>query len=134
MTRYLMYKNKINKMGDKRFPKIASYSSQSHLRIKWGWHIYSKYWINHWGVEKEATLQNNNNIKSIITSKFKEKLWCIKELDDNIKLIYYEVINPNLEHQKYIYILASAKKKINIDKRLIVKEDGGLFLKRCGMK
>jgi hypothetical protein len=62
-------------------------------------------------------LQNNNNIKNIITSKFKEKLWCDKELEDKRKLRYYkEVINPNLEDQKYLFVLTSIKKKINIVK------------------
>jgi hypothetical protein len=36
MTRYLMYKNKLNNMEDKRLPKIASNSSQNHLRLKQG--------------------------------------------------------------------------------------------------
>jgi hypothetical protein len=56
-------------------------------------------------------------IKNIITSKFKKNLWCNKELRDKIKLRYYkEVINPNLEDQKYLSILTRAKKKINIAK------------------
>jgi hypothetical protein len=38
-------------------------------------------------------------------------------IEENRKLGYYkEVINPNLEDQKYLYILSSLKKKINIDK------------------
>jgi hypothetical protein len=36
---------------------------------------------------------------------------------DKIKLRYYkEVVNPNLEDQKYLSILRSANKKINIAK------------------
>ena len=31
MTRYLMYKHKINNMGDQRLPKIALNSNQTHL-------------------------------------------------------------------------------------------------------
>jgi hypothetical protein len=34
MTRYLMYKNKLNNMEDMRLPKIASKSSGNHLRLK----------------------------------------------------------------------------------------------------
>lgn len=29
-------------------------------------------------------MQNNNNIKTFITSIFKEKFWCHKELEDKI--------------------------------------------------
>ena len=44
-------------------------------------------------------------------------LWCSKELEDKKKIRYYnEVINHNLEDQKYLYILTSIKKKINIAK------------------
>jgi hypothetical protein len=85
--------------------------------LKWGWHKDVKSWLNHWGIKEEVTLQNNDNIKNIITSKFKEKLWCDKELEDKRKLRYYkEVINPNLEDQKYLFVLTSVKKKINIAK------------------
>jgi hypothetical protein len=38
MTRYLMYKNKLNNMEDKRLPKIASKLSRNHHRLKRGWH------------------------------------------------------------------------------------------------
>jgi hypothetical protein len=78
MTRYLMYKNKLNNMEDKMLPKIASNSSQNHL--KQGWHKDSQSWLNHWGIKEEIILQNKDNIKNIITTKFKEKLWCDKEL------------------------------------------------------
>ena len=62
-------------------------------------------------------LQNINNIKDIVTSKFKEKLWCEKYLTSKGKLSYYKkVINPTLEDQKYLSILTSSKKKINIAK------------------
>jgi hypothetical protein len=44
-------------------------------------------------------------------------MWCDKELEDKIKLRYYkEVVNPNLEYQKYLSVLTSIKKKINIAK------------------
>jgi hypothetical protein len=100
MTRYLMYKNKLNNMEDKRLPKIASNSSQNHLQLKQGWHKDAQSWLNHWGIKEEIILQNKDNIKNIITSKFKEKMWCNKELEGKRKLRYYkEVINPNLEDQ-----------------------------------
>jgi hypothetical protein len=117
MIRYLTYKNKINNMDDKRLPKIASNSSQNHQRLKWGWHKDVKSWLNHWGIQEEAIMQNTDNITNIITSKFKENMWCDKELEDKRKLRYYkEVVNPNLEDQKYLSVLRSAKKKINIAK------------------
>jgi hypothetical protein len=48
-------------------------------------------------------MQNTDNIKNIITSKFKENMWCNKELEYKIKLRYYkEVVNPNLEDKKYL--------------------------------
>src|SRR5271168_3524262 len=44
-------------------------------------------------------------------------MWCEKELAAKRKLRYYkEVINPTLEDQKYLSILTSSKKKINIAK------------------
>jgi hypothetical protein len=62
-------------------------------------------------------MQNTDNITNIITSKFKENMWCDKELEDKRKLRYYkEVVNPNLEDQKYLSVLRSEKKKINIAK------------------
>ena len=62
-------------------------------------------------------MQNINNIKDIVTSKFKEKMWREKDLAAKRKLRYYkEVINPTLEDQKYLSILTSSKKKINIAK------------------
>jgi hypothetical protein len=62
-------------------------------------------------------LQNKDTIKNTIKSKFKEKMWCDKELEEKIKLIYYEeVINPNLEDQNYLSVLTSIKKKISLAK------------------
>jgi hypothetical protein len=62
-------------------------------------------------------MQNIENITDIITSKFKENMWCDKELVDKTKLRYYkEVVNPNLEDKNCLSILKSAKKKINIAK------------------
>ena len=40
-------------------------------------------------------MQNINNIKNNVTSMFKKKLWCEKDLEAKRKLRYYkEVINP----------------------------------------
>jgi hypothetical protein len=66
----------------------------------------------------EATiLQNKDTIKKIVKSKFKEKMWCDKELEEKRKLRYYlDVINPNLEDQNYLSILTSVKKKKSIAK------------------
>ena len=62
-------------------------------------------------------MQNINNIKNIVTYKFKEKMWCEKDLEAKRKLrCYKEVINPTLEDQKYLSILTSSKKKNNISK------------------
>jgi len=95
-----MYKDKINNMGNQRLPKIALKSSQYCLRLKRGWYKYARAWIHLWGIDENVTLQNINNTKNIVTSKFKEKLWDEKELEGKIKLRYYkEVINPNLEDQ-----------------------------------
>ena len=42
---------------------------------------------------------------------------CDKELEDKIKLIYYkEVVSPNLEDQKNLFVLTNVKKRINIAK------------------
>jgi hypothetical protein len=44
-------------------------------------------------------------------------MWCDKELEGKIKLRYYKEVNkPNLEDQRYLSILRSVKKKINITK------------------
>ena len=49
--------------------------------------------------------------------KFKEKIWCEKDLEAKRKLRYYmEVISPTLEDEKYFFILTSSKKKINMGK------------------
>jgi hypothetical protein len=51
MTRYLVYKNKLNNMEDKRLPKIASKSSHNHHLLKQGWHkdalVLAKLYGNH---------------------------------------------------------------------------------------
>ena len=117
MTRLLLYKHKLNNIGDHRLPKLALNSSQNHLRLKRGWYKDTRAWLNHQEIGENVALQNINNIKNIVTSKFKEKMWCEKDLATKIKLSYYKkVINPTLEDQKYLSILTSSKKKINIAK------------------
>ena len=69
------------------------------------------------GLDEIVALQNINNIKNIVTSKFKEKMWCEKDLEAKRKLRYYkEVINHTLEDQNYLFVLTRLKKKINIAK------------------
>ena len=76
-------------MGDHRLPKLALYSYQNHLRLKRGWYKDTRAWLNHWEIDKNVALQN------IVTSKFKVKMRCEKDLEAKIKLRYYkEVINP----------------------------------------
>jgi len=66
-------------------------------------------------IKDKFILYNTNDIKNIIKAKFKEFLWWNKELEDNIKLRYKkEVVNPNLEDQKYLYVLTSLRKRIDI--------------------
>jgi hypothetical protein len=66
---------------------------------------------------EETILQNKDTIKKNVKSKFKEKMWCDKELEEKIKLRYYKyVINPNLEDQNYLSVFPSVKKKISIAK------------------
>lgn len=78
-------------MGDKKIPKIVSYSSKNHLQLNRGWHKDTMSWLSHQVVEEEFTLENSDISKNIITSKFKEKLWWD---EDKRKLRYYkDVIN-----------------------------------------
>jgi hypothetical protein len=56
MTRYLMYKNKLNNIEDKRLPKIASKSNHNHHQLKRGWHKDSRSWINYWGIMEDTIL------------------------------------------------------------------------------
>ena len=62
-------------MGDHRLPKLAFNSSKKHLSLKRGWYKDTRSRLNHWEID-----ENINNIQNIVTSKFKEKLWCEKEL------------------------------------------------------
>ena len=68
-------------MGDHRLPKLAFNSIPNHLRLKRGWYKDIRAWLNHWEIDENIALQNIKNIKNIITSKFKEKLWCEKDLE-----------------------------------------------------
>ena len=43
-------------------------------------------WLNNWCIDENKILQNIDNVKNIITSKFKEKLWCEENLAVKIKL------------------------------------------------
>jgi hypothetical protein len=56
MTRYIMYKNKLNNMEDKRLPKIASKSSSNHHRLKRGWHKDTRYWLKYLGMMEDTIL------------------------------------------------------------------------------
>jgi hypothetical protein len=59
MIRYLMYKNKINNMDDKRLPIISSNSSQNHQQLKRGWHNDAKSWLNNWGISSQQRSSNS---------------------------------------------------------------------------
>ena len=84
-------------MGDHRIPKLALNSIQNNLSLKRCWYKDIRAWLNHWEIEKSVALQNINDIKNIVTSKFKEKMRCEKDLVVKRKLRYYkEVINPTL--------------------------------------
>jgi hypothetical protein len=66
---------------------------------------------------EDTILHSKYTIKNIIKSKFKEKMWCDKELEEKRKLRYdKDVINHNLEYQNYLTIWTSVKKKISIAK------------------
>jgi hypothetical protein len=104
-------------MEDKRLPKIASKSSRNHHRLKRGWNKDAWCWLNYWEIMEDIIFHNKYTIKKIFKSKFKEKMWCDKDLEEKRKLRYYkDVINPNLEDQNYLYVFPGVKKKITIAK------------------
>ena len=104
-------------MENEGLPKIALNSSQNQLRLMRCWCKDTMAWLNHLGIDENDILQKIDNVKTIITSKFKEKFWCEENLAVKRKLRYYrEVINPNLEHEKYLSVVTSSRKKINIAK------------------
>ena len=112
-----MYKHKINNMGNEIIPKISLNSSQNQLCLKQCWCKDGISWSNLWGIDENNILQNIDNVKNIITSKFKEKFWCEENLAVKRKLRYQkEFINPNLEDQKYLLVVTSSRKEINISK------------------
>jgi len=76
MTRYLMYKNNLNNMEDKRLPIIASKSSHNHHQLRRGWHKDTRSWINYWGIMEDTILQNKDTIRMQSTLIY------------NIKIIY----------------------------------------------
>ena len=55
-ARNMMYKHKINKMGNTRLPKIALNSSQNQLRLKRYWCKDTMAWLNHWGIDEKNIL------------------------------------------------------------------------------
>jgi hypothetical protein len=90
---------------------------------------------------EDTILQDKDTTKKIVKSKFKEKMWCDRYLEEKTKLRYYkDLINPNLEDQNYLSILTSVKKTISISKirtnsHELHNEIGvGQFLKCHGMK
>jgi len=108
MIRFMLYKHNLNNVDDHRLPKLALNSSQNHLRLNRGWHKDTRASLNYWEINKNDALQDINNIKDIVISMFKEKMWCEKDLTAKRKLRYYKkVINPTLEDQKYLSILTS---------------------------
>jgi len=67
---------------------LSKFSSNCHLKSKNDWHKNDKFWLNHFTIEKEVTLQNIDTIKKSITSKFKKKLKYHKEIKvKEIKLL-----------------------------------------------
>ena len=76
MTRYLMYNHKINNMGNERLPKIDLNSSKNQLHLKRCWCKHTMAWLNHWGIDENDIFHNIDNVKNIITSKFKDKFSC----------------------------------------------------------
>ena len=41
-------------------------------------------WLNRWEIDENVSLQTINSIKNSVISKFKEKMWCEKDLEDKI--------------------------------------------------
>ena len=82
-----MYKNKLKNMEDKGLPKIAPESSENDHRLKWGWHKDVRSWINYCGIMEDTIFHNKDTIKTKFNSKFKEKMWCDKEVEKKIKVL-----------------------------------------------
>ena len=80
----MLYKHKINNMGDHRLPKLALNSSQNHLRLKRDWYKDTRAWLYHWEINENVALQNINNIKKLLLLSSKKKcgvrkIWQLKE-------------------------------------------------------
>ena len=86
-------------MDKKRLQKLDSNSIQNHQRLKQGWHDDSKSSLNHWGIKEEVILKNIDNIKNIVQDKFKENVWCEKELEDEKKCM--KIISEKLIRKDY---------------------------------
>lgn len=72
-TRLLLYKHKLNSIGDHRIPKLALNSSENNLRLKRGLHKDTRAWLNHWEIDENVALQNINNIKKLLLLSSKKK-------------------------------------------------------------
>ena len=73
--------------------------------------------LNHWRINEEVFLLNINTIKCTITTRFKDKLRCKEEIENKIKLMYYEnIINPKLEDYNSFYSVDNVKRKIKFAK------------------
>ena len=98
MTRYMMYKHKINNMGNKRLPKIALNSSQNQLHLKRCWCKDTMAWLNHWGIDENDICKTMIMSKMLLLRSLKINCGVRKNLVVKGKLRYYkEDINPNLE-------------------------------------
>ena len=58
-------------MEDQILPKIAINFSQNHLSIKQGWYKDAMPWLKMCVIDEDVHLHNIDDIKNIITSKFK---------------------------------------------------------------
>ena len=83
-----MYKYKIFNMEYERGLMISLNSNKNKMWLNQGQHKDSKSCLNHQGIKEKVTLKDINNIKTNITSKFKEKLWHDNEKENKIKLRY----------------------------------------------
>ena len=73
MTRLLLYKHKLNSIGDHRLPKLALNSSQNHLRLKRDWYKDTRAWLNHWEINENVALQNIITLKKLLLLSSKKK-------------------------------------------------------------
>ena len=91
-------------MGDHRLPNLALNSSQNHLWLKRGWYKDIRASVNHWEINKNVALKNINNIKNIVPYKFKEKMWCEKDLEAKIKLRYYKECHQPYSRRSKVFL------------------------------